>query len=76
MQVGLLTATLVYYIYYIYGSVLTLEVMELLQRQEGHVPVSLLATCEQVRRVKAHTQRWNEKLTTSNSDSIFGVYVA
>lgn len=77
---GLLTATLVYHIYYIYGSALTLEVAELLQRQGGdvhvHVHVSLLAACEQVRRVKAHTQHRNEKLTAPNSASTFGVYVA
>lgn len=48
-QVGLLTVTLVYHIFSIYGSILILEVRKLLQRQEGHVDVSLLATCEQVR---------------------------
>ncbi|TWW71107.1 Polycystic kidney disease 1 like 1 [Takifugu flavidus] len=47
MEVGLLTVTLVYHIFCIYGSVLILEFRKLLQRQEGHVDVSLLATCEQ-----------------------------
>uniref|UniRef100_H3BXX9 Polycystic kidney disease 1a n=1 Tax=Tetraodon nigroviridis TaxID=99883 RepID=H3BXX9_TETNG len=47
MDVALLTATLVYHLYYLYRSVLILEVVELLQERRGHVDVSLLATCEQ-----------------------------
>lgn len=44
----MLTVTLVYHVYYVYRSVLILEVVELLQKQTGHVDVSLLAACEQV----------------------------
>ncbi|XP_073344382.1 polycystin-1-like protein 1 [Pagrus major] len=49
LEVGLLTVTLVYYIYYIYHSVIILEVAELLQRHNdrGHVDVGVLATWEQ-----------------------------
>ena len=40
-----------YYIYYIYQSILTLEVVDLLQRHDFrmHVDVSLLSTSEQVK---------------------------
>ncbi|KAK1885270.1 Polycystic kidney disease 1 like 1 [Dissostichus eleginoides] len=43
------TVSLVYYIYYIYRSVIVLEVVELLHKHSyrGHVDVSLLATWEQ-----------------------------
>ncbi|KAF3835985.1 hypothetical protein F7725_028543 [Dissostichus mawsoni] len=48
-RVSLLTVSLVYYIYYIYRSVIVLEVVELLHKHSyrGHVDVSLLATWEQ-----------------------------
>ncbi|KAM7390600.1 hypothetical protein PAMA_008668 [Pampus argenteus] len=48
-QVILLTVTIVYYVHYIYHSVVIMEVAELLQRHNhrGHVDVSLLATWEQ-----------------------------
>lgn len=67
LQAGLLTVTLVYHIYYIYRSVLILEVVELLQKHSGHVDVSPLATCEQVRKhsdIKKQTKdKWVKKLT-------------
>ncbi|XP_078019104.1 polycystin-1-like protein 1 [Epinephelus lanceolatus] len=49
LEVSLLTVTLLYYVYYIYHSVIILEVVELLQRHNyrGHVDVSFLATWEQ-----------------------------
>uniref|UniRef100_A0A674DR28 Polycystin 1 like 1, transient receptor potential channel interacting n=1 Tax=Salmo trutta TaxID=8032 RepID=A0A674DR28_SALTR len=49
LQVSILLVTLVYYIYYIYQSILTLEVIDLLQRHDfrTHVDVSLLSTWEQ-----------------------------
>ncbi|XP_033988169.1 polycystic kidney disease 1 like 1-like [Trematomus bernacchii] len=49
LEVSLLTVSLVYYIYYIYRSVIVLEVVELLHKHSyrGHVDVSLLATWEQ-----------------------------
>ncbi|KAK5850204.1 hypothetical protein PBY51_014472 [Eleginops maclovinus] len=49
LEVSLLTVSLVHYIYYIYRSVMVLEVVELLQRHRyrAHVDVSLLATWEQ-----------------------------
>ncbi|XP_045066252.1 polycystic kidney disease 1 like 1 [Coregonus clupeaformis] len=49
LQVSILLVTLVYYIYYIYHSILTLEVIDLLQRHDfrTHVDVSLLSTWEQ-----------------------------
>ncbi|XP_035510575.1 polycystic kidney disease 1 like 1 [Morone saxatilis] len=49
LEVSLLTVTLVYYNYYIYRSIIILEVVELLQRHNhrGPVDVSLLATWEQ-----------------------------
>ncbi|KAI9518703.1 hypothetical protein NQZ68_035094 [Dissostichus eleginoides] len=48
-RVSLLTVSLEYYIYYIYRSVIVLEVVELLHKHSyrGHVDVSLLATWEQ-----------------------------
>lgn len=51
LQVTLLTVTLVYYIYYIYHSVITMDVVDLLQKHNyrRHVDVSFLATWEQVR---------------------------
>uniref|UniRef100_A0AAQ4P3R6 Polycystic kidney disease 1b n=1 Tax=Gasterosteus aculeatus aculeatus TaxID=481459 RepID=A0AAQ4P3R6_GASAC len=49
LEVSLLTVSLLHYVYYIYHSVIILEVVELLQRHNyrGHVDVSLLATVEQ-----------------------------
>uniref|UniRef100_A0A4W5JPQ4 Polycystic kidney disease 1b n=1 Tax=Hucho hucho TaxID=62062 RepID=A0A4W5JPQ4_9TELE len=49
LQVSILLVTLVYYVYYIYQSILTLEVVDLLQRHDFrmHVDVSLLSTWEQ-----------------------------
>lgn len=65
LQVGLLTVTLVYHIYYIHRSVLILEVVELLQKHRGHVDVSLLATCEQVRK-HSHTSAFKSKQTIND----------
>ncbi|XP_028289333.1 polycystic kidney disease 1 like 1 [Parambassis ranga] len=49
VEISLLAVTLVYYISYIYRSIVMMEVVELLQRHHsrGHVDVSLLATWEQ-----------------------------
>nr|XP_046146915.1 polycystic kidney disease 1 like 1 [Oncorhynchus gorbuscha] len=49
LQASILLVTLVYYIYYIYQSILTLEVVDLLQRHDFrmHVDVSLLSIWEQ-----------------------------
>ncbi|XP_071384147.1 LOW QUALITY PROTEIN: polycystin-1-like protein 1 [Centroberyx affinis] len=49
LEVSLLTVILVYYVYYICHSIITLEVVDLLQRHDyrGHVDVSLLAVREQ-----------------------------
>lgn len=38
--------------YYLYRPVFILEVVELLQKHVGHVDVSPLATCAQVRKQK------------------------
>lgn len=73
LQVGLLTVTLVYHVYYVYRSVLILEAVELLQKQTGHVDVSLLAACEQVAKHgdisidKQTNNKWIQKLTMANS---------
>lgn len=49
--------TIVYYVHYIYHSVVIMEVVELLQRHNyrEHVDVSLLATWEQVREKERNT---------------------
>nr|XP_019942839.1 PREDICTED: polycystic kidney disease protein 1-like 1 [Paralichthys olivaceus] len=47
LELTLLSVTLVYYIYYIYRSVIIMEAVELLQRHRGHVDVSILASWEQ-----------------------------
>lgn len=54
----MLTVSLVYFVYYIYHSIIILEVVELLQRHNysGYVDVSLLATWEQVRERKRQKQ--------------------
>lgn len=51
LQVSLLTATLVYYFYYISRAAFAAEAAELLRTHngQGHVDVSLLAASEQVR---------------------------
>ncbi|KAM6971589.1 polycystin-1-like protein 1 [Tautogolabrus adspersus] len=53
LEVSLLIVTLVYYAYYIYHSVIILDLVELLQRHyhRGHVDVIPLATCEQYIRI-------------------------
>lgn len=58
LQVSLLTVTLLYYIYYLYHSVIVSEVVEQLQRQSHrrHVDVGPLATWEQVR----DRRRWRK----------------
>ncbi|CAK6971265.1 polycystic kidney disease 1 like 1 [Scomber scombrus] len=50
LEAILLTVTIVYYVHYIYHSVVIMEVVELLQRHNyrEHVDVSLLATWEQM----------------------------
>nr|XP_020465285.1 polycystic kidney disease protein 1-like 1 [Monopterus albus] len=49
LEVTLLTVNLAHYVYYLCQSVLTMDIVELLQRHnyKGHVDVSLLATMEQ-----------------------------
>ncbi|KAL6097956.1 pkd1l1 [Pungitius sinensis] len=49
LEVSLLTASSLHYVYCIYRSIILLEIVELLQRHNyrGHVNVSLLATVEQ-----------------------------
>ncbi|XP_069369205.1 polycystin-1-like protein 1 [Paralichthys olivaceus] len=47
LELTLLSVTLVYYVYYIYRSVIIMEAVELLQRHRGHADVSILASWEQ-----------------------------